>query len=222
MTSHLAVVFGTSDLYTCSAIITDYTSDTVTVKYSGLPANQPATYENYIAIWEASMIPWNVPPITFVDIGINAQTGSVVLQGLVITRSSYIVGYSVGPDVTNIACSNTISLGGMIVTPQHISISIQNIGTTSITIHYQTLAGYLPNQYNNWIGIWKGLVSPYNAPDPIGYTPIYTNNTEGSVGINNIQLGINSNYTLIYFTGAAYSSAAAILNFSTANFLMSE
>jgi hypothetical protein len=150
-----------------------------------------------------------------VAIGQNAEQGTLVISGLTVTRSSYIVGYSVGPDITDICCSSLISTGGLLGAPSVVSISLENLGSTSLSIHYQTLSGYLPQQYGNWIGLWKGYVSPYNASTPVATVMLNSNSSEGTVGMNNVPLGINSNYTLIYFMGKDLSTAAAILNFNT-------
>ena len=211
----LMVELNTTSLEICTVSIPYFDADTVTVSYAGLPGNQPATYKNFVAIWEASMIPWTAPPLARVEIEQNSQQGTVVIDGLTVTRSAYIVGYGVGPDITNICCSSIISAGGLLAAPTQVSISLDYLGTSSLSIHYQTLAGYLPQQYNNWIGLWKGYASPYSADVPVSTVMINSNASEGTVGMNNIPLGINSNYTLIYFMGKELTTAAAILNFNT-------
>lgn len=215
--SRLLVKLDASALETCSVAIPYYDADTVTVAYTGLPGNQPETYKNFVAIWEASMIPWNIPPLAKCSVEQNAESGTIVIGGLTITKNSYIVGYGVGPDITDICCSAIISAGGLRVPSMQVIISLEYIGSSSLSIHYQTLAGYLPQQYNNWIGLWKGYASPYNAPAPVASIAVNNNSNEGTVGMNNVPLGINSNYTLIYFMGKELTTAAAILNFNTSD-----
>lgn len=53
----LAVAIETAKLNTCKIEITSFTGESITVAFSGLPANQPSTYKNFIAIWESSVIP---------------------------------------------------------------------------------------------------------------------------------------------------------------------
>lgn len=211
----LLVAGNSTTLASCTVSIPYYGSDTVDVSYSGLPGNQPKLYNNFVAIWEASMIPWTVPPIQKVPVTMNNQSGSLVIDDIVITRSSYIVGYGVGPDISNISCSSLIAAGGLRMPPSNVIINVDYIGTTSVSVHYQTLPGYLPKQYKNWIGLWQGYASPYNAGPMLGKAAIKNDFSEGSVGINNVQIGIKSNYTLIYFCGEGLTTAAAILNFST-------
>ncbi|OMP75666.1 hypothetical protein BW716_29070 [[Flexibacter] sp. ATCC 35208] len=209
------VELNNTNLDTCSVTIPYFDGDTVTVNYKGLPGNQPETYKNFVAIWEASIIPWTVPPLAQLSIEQNYEQGTLTIGGLTITRSAYIVGYGVGPDISNICCSSIISAGGYLAAPTQVAISLNYLGINSLSIHYQTLAGYQPMQYNNWIGLWKGYASPYNADAPIATVNINSNANEGTIGMNNVPLGINSNYTLIYFMGKENSMAAAILNFNT-------
>ncbi len=75
--------------------------------------------------------------------------------------------------------------------------------------------GYLPHSYNNWVGLWKGYASPYNAPKPLGLVEIPTDASQGSVGINDVAIGVETTYTLIYFAGPHQTDAAAILTFDT-------
>jgi hypothetical protein len=213
----LLVADNSTTLASCTVSIPYYGADTVAVAFNGLPGNQPMLYNNFVAIWEASMIPWTVPPIQKVPVTINNQSGSLVINDIIITKSSYIVGYGVGPDISNICCSSLIAAGGLMMPPSNVIINVDYIGTTSVSVHYQTLPGYLPKQYKNWIGLWQGYASPYNAGAMLGKAAIKNDASEGSVGINNVQIGINSNYTLIYFCGEALTTAAAILNFYTGN-----
>lgn len=208
-------LLGSSELYTCSVIIKGYSADLIDIKYTSLPANQPKENQNFVAVWNASMIPWNSTPMRQEKVPQNSEEGTMSIDGLLITKTSYVVGYSVGPDVGNICCSAVISAGGLSLPPSFIAISLENLGTTSVAIHYQTLAGYRPLLYGNWVGIWKGYVLPYNAPSPLRSAPISTDSSEGSVALNNVPIAVDSVYTVIYFTGKSYTTAAAILTFST-------
>lgn len=208
-------LLGSSELYACSVVIEGYSADLIDIKYKSLPANQPKENQNFVAVWNASMIPWNSAPMRQEKVPQNSEEGTMSIDGLLITKTSYVVGYAVGPDVSNICCSAVISAGGLSLPPSFIAISLENLGTTSVAIHYQTLAGYRPFLFGNWVGIWKGYVLPYNAPSPLGSASISTDSTEGSVALNNVPIAVDSVYTVIYFTGKAYTTAAAILTFST-------
>src|SRR5215207_5215625 len=93
VSKRLLVADNSTTLASCTVSIPYYGSDTVAVAYNGLPGNQPMLYNNFVAIWEASMIPWTVPPLQKVPVTINNQSGSLVINDIIITKSSYIVGY---------------------------------------------------------------------------------------------------------------------------------
>lgn len=213
----VGVKLGSANLNVCSVAVENFTSDTVAVKYSGLPGNQPETYANYVAIWESTVIPWGVNPIKEVKIPNNAMSGTVVISGLTITMSTYIIGYSIGAEFSDIACSALLSAGGLRGAPTNVSIGLDFVGSDSLSINYQTLLGYKPATYGNWIGLWKGYYSPYVPSTPVGKVKITSDSTQGSVGMNNVPLGINSDYTLVYFLGESETKATAILYFNTSD-----
>jgi hypothetical protein len=212
----VAVALGTPEQFGFSVAIIDVTPDSVSISYAGLPANQPQTYQNFLAIWEASMIPWTVEPLKKEFITSNNQQGSFGIDGLTITRTSYIVGYGVGPSITTICASALLAMGGLAAAPTSISIALTSIGANSLTVSYRTLAGYLPQQYGNWIGLWRGYASPYNPAPLLARASVESMATEGDVVFNDVPLARDANYTLIYFVGAELTTAAAMLNFSTA------
>ena len=219
----VSVALATPDLQTCSVVIENYTADTVSLRYCGLSGNQPKSYANFLAIWESAVIPWTVEPLARQEILQNRETGSQVLTGMKITSSNYIVGYGVGDKITDICATAQISAGGLKSPPSCVHISIAYVGSNSLSVNYSTLPGYLPKTYRNWIGLWEGYASPYNAPEPVGRSFIESDSTQGTAALNNVELGIDSTYTLIYFMGddptegwpRTLKSAAAILNFQT-------
>jgi hypothetical protein len=209
-------LFEEQKLYHCTISIDSSTADTLEIVYNSLPANQPKTFKNFVAVWEATMIPWNEEPLKKIYIENDSERGSLSINGLIITNNGYIVGYGVGPDITTICCSAVLkpieSL--QIVFPTNVSIEIIELTMNMLKIKYNTLPGYLPKKYGNWIGVWKGFASPYNEPDdPIASTQINSNSTEGNVILNNINLESDSNYSIIYFMGKEITTAGSILYF---------
>ncbi len=214
----LAIALGAAKLNTCKIEITGYTGQSITVAFSGLPANQPSTYKNFIAIWEASVIPWTVTPLRTIEIGVNTEDGTLTIDNLTITYNSYIVGYGVGSGVGNICASAILNAGGTKAPLSYVNIGIANLGQTSLSVHYQTLSGYLPKENGNWIGLWEGYVSPYNLPpDALIKKEVNSYANQGVIGLNNLSLGRDTEYTLIYFMGADNTTAAAILTFNTSD-----
>lgn len=219
----LLVALATPNLQTCSLIIENYTADTVSLKYNTLNGNQPYTYLNSVMIWEAAVIPWGVPPIAQERIPQNGQSGTFVMSGFTISSNQYIIGYAVGENETEICTTAQISAGGLRAPATSVYISIAGIGTNSFTVNYYTLYGYLPKAYGNWIGLWEGYASPYNAPKPLAKAKVRSNANQGTVTFEDVQLNPDSVYTLVYFMGPdegegwprTLTNAAAILNVQT-------
>lgn len=212
----IRVALGSPDLKVCTIAVLNYTGDSVSVKYVGLPGNQPKTNGNFVAIWESSMIPWQgAPPLKRVDIQKDVESGSITIDNLTIKQSSYVVGYGVGPAIKDICASALIQAGGLLAAPMSVQIGLNYVGTDSVSVNYKTLYGYRPHTLGNWVGLWKGYVSPYYAPDMLGHANIPSDSSEGNVGINDVDIGVKSSYTLIYFMGDKLTEAAAILTFDT-------
>lgn len=220
----LSIALATPSLQTCSLFIENYTADTVSLKYNTLSGNQPNLYLNTVMIWESSVIPWTVPPLACEQIPQNGQSGTVVMSGFVISSSQYIIGYAVGNLVTDICATAQISAGGLRAPATNVYISVASIQENSLTINYYTLSGYLPKSYGNWIGLWEGYASPFNAPKPLAKAKVRSNSNQGTVIIEDLELLPDTVYTLVYFMGPdegsgwprTLTNAAAILNIQIA------
>jgi hypothetical protein len=211
----LGIKLGTPDLVECSISVDDVTGTTVSVSYAGLPANQPKRYRNFVALWQGTAIAWSVPPCGRQDILDDAPSGTVVIDNVRITRSSYTAAYGVGRAIADACASALIAAGGQAAARRSVTISVNRIGTTSLSVHYATLSGYLPATNGNWLGLWEGEVSPYDAPRPLARTGIPNDVNEGDVGINGVEIAIETTYSLVYFMGAERTTAAALLTFTT-------
>lgn len=198
-----------------SVVVTGATGTTVDLNYAGLPGNQPTTYQNFVAVWQGIIVPWTQPPMRMLTIPGNFVTGSLVVDGVQIAEVAYTVGYAVGPGITDICASAILGVGAQTGPTDAVSLSLNRVGTTSVSVHYSVLDGYLPATSGNWIGLWTGRVSPYNAPAPLARAAVSLNMSAGDVGINGVVMTIGTMYTLVYFMGEGASTAAAILTFST-------
>jgi hypothetical protein len=192
-----------------------FSAQTITVAYQTLPANTPRTNANFVAVWESTMIPWTVAPLGTAKIPGDTQMGSVVIGNLSVQQKPYIVGYAVGPNITDICASSVIYVGGQNGPTMSCSIGISSITDDTIVVYYQCCNGYQPAKGKNWIGLWQGTVSPYYAPSPLASVTVTETADEGYVPMNNLGLTIQTPYTLIYFLGPNMTEAAAILNFTT-------
>ncbi len=211
----LAVALGTTTVFQCSIEILGVTGTTVDVRYTGLPENQPQSFQDYVAIWQGAAINWPVAPMKQLAIPDNSDPGTLTLSPVQITSAAYTLGFAVGPSRTDICASATLGAGGSAAAGGSVGLSVNTIGTTSLSLHYRTLPGYLPATSGNWIGLWTGVVSPYYAPAPLATVRIPEDINESDVGINGVALTIRTTYTVVYFMGVAASTAAALLRFTT-------
>ncbi|WP_212005706.1 hypothetical protein [Chitinophaga sp. HK235] len=219
------IIATTVELYTCSLEVKNVTTDTIAVKYKGLPGNQPESYKNYVSLWPSATIPWNVEPAKRVPVPHNYEEGDFVIHDVTVKPINYTLGYGVGPMITDICtCAQILSVNYMEIVPLTVTISIVSVDKKSIILNYITLPGYLPGLYQNWVGLWEGFASPFNAPPPLGQTIISSNASQGSIEIKNVRIETGAAYTLIYFMGPlgppnwplCISNAAAMLYFKTA------
>jgi hypothetical protein len=182
--------------------------------YRGLPGNQPQLYGNSVAIWEGTVVPFTIPPIERLPIEVGASEGSVALGGTEITRDAYTVAYAVGPAPSDIAVASTFGAQGQTLGTRRVDLSIRAAGPTSLVVRYSTLPGYRPMKAGNWLGLWRGEVSPYDAPDPVARVDVGADVNEDDLSLNGIVLADGFLYTLAYHLGAAPTTAAVLVTFA--------
>jgi len=215
----LAVALGTATLSQISLGIKEWGGDFLTASYITLPANRPKDNSNVLYLWEGSDIPWGSPPDARVAIPTNAMKADVTFSDIVVSMTSYIVGYAPAPDPTQVCASVVLDAGGLVGNALSVSIGVASIGTTSVTIRYAVLPGYRPAFYGNWIGLWEGEISPYNCPPPLSKKAV-KDVTAGTVTITDVPIKIDTRYTVVYFMhdidkDANNTTAAAILRFDS-------
>lgn len=182
-------------------------ADTIGLSFKSMPGNQPNTYGNFVSIWQnANSIPWNSSPLSTKPIPNNTPHGSVVFDGLDINNHSYIIGYSVGPTLTD----NRQKYGNVAATafvPENSSgqnslfqpsLAVVFIGTTSVAFSFNLAEGTLPQTNGAWAGIWRSAQPSYNNP-PDAVTPISMDVSSGSAAFNNINIGRGLTYTIGLF-----------------------
>ena len=192
-------------------------ADTIGLSYDTMPGNSPKQYQNFVAIWQnQNQIPWNLDPENTHKIEAGSQAGSSSFDGLDVTNNSYIIGYGVGPKISNICSTVFVPEGQFDPTKAqlfHTSVSTVFVGTTSVTFKFQTPVGYTPKTNKNWAGIWRGSTVPY-VGDPIKKVDIALDVAEGSQGINGIELLRATTYSIGYFTGPDQTNLAASVTFT--------
>ncbi|CAM3224102.1 hypothetical protein [Burkholderia ubonensis] len=205
------------------------TGTTIPVAYNTMPGNQPAEYGNTLFIWQAgNAVPWNSPPEGKQSISSNSQDGSDTFRDLSVTTLSYIIGYAVGPDKTQVCASVFVpAVGGSdaaqiqkaidiaLAQGNQASVAVQAFpGATSVQVNYTTLDGYPPGANNNWVGIWERGTVPLSGADPIQKVSITSNSSTGSTGFSNIRLLRGHTYSVGYFMGPKQTMLAASYTFT--------
>ncbi|WP_338642104.1 hypothetical protein [Burkholderia pyrrocinia] len=198
----------------CSVAITASSGTTVDVSYAGLPGNQPRSYGDFVALWASSVVPWTVAPDARLDIPTNAEMGSVVLVGVSISRMPYTVAYGVGPKTGDACASALLAPDGSTGVVDAVSVELASLGVNAVTFRYHTLTGYRPATEGNWIGLWRGRASPYNAPPPLARAKVAQDVTDDSVTIDGVTLAAGNVYTAVYFMGEPLTTAAVLLTFT--------
>ena len=193
-----------------------WTGSEVGVDYSTLPGCLPQTFGHRLGLWQGSVVSWMLmPPPARAPVEVNQQQGSVVLENLVIEDLAYTVAYAVGGAPTDYCASATFS-PGQVTTVAGVSLTVNFLGPTSLSLHFVTLPGYDPSTAPNWVGLWKGTPVIYtDKPPPLATTTVTSDSNEDDVAFNNVPLAIGTTYTAVYFMGAARSTAAAELSFTT-------
>lgn len=197
------------------AVQPNWTGSQLALDFETLPGNLPRSNKNRVGLWQGSTVPWNqMPPPFGAPVSVDQEAGSIVLSGLTITNLAYTVGYAVGPNPGDFCASSTFHPDGTrsCRAPQ---LAINFIGSTSLGLHYTVLPGCVPATYKSWVGLWKGEIQPYAAPKPMATTQVTSSASEDDVAFNDVQLGIRTQYTAVYFMGPEYTSGAAQLTFTT-------
>jgi hypothetical protein len=201
-----------------SISVPNFGASWLSVAYKTLPGNTPKTNSNFLAIWESTVIPWPIPPLAKQPVIGDTQDGSVTFSNLTIQSKAYIVGYAVGPDITDICATAVIYVGGQTGGPSDqfsTSIGIVSVLSDTVVVQYTCCPGYQPQAAKNWVGIWQGNTVPYYAGNPLYQQAVTSTSTQGAVVMNGLTLAISTQYTLAYFVGPDVTDAAAILTFTT-------
>ena len=190
------------------------TANQISLTFDTPNGNQPNDFGNEVWIWQSgNQIPWTSAGKSQA-IKVNTPSGDVSFTGLDVTTLSYIIGYAVGPkgDKTwpypNVVASVFVpAIGGSpaleadnqqqgdVFSP---SIGVQTFGSTSLVMNYKMLGGYNPALSNSYVGVWEGENAFYTLA-PKWYAPITSQNSSGTISINNIKILRGTSYTMGLF-----------------------
>ena len=73
------------------------TSDNdIFAEYTCISGNQPCTNNNWVGIWEGTLINWDFPPLNSVRIQNNNPTNSILVYANRAPNMNYVIGYGTG------------------------------------------------------------------------------------------------------------------------------
>ena len=206
----------------------------VIVTYRGIAGNQPATYKNNLALWNGSLPNMTVQPLRVVAIKSDNQPDSLPFE-FDFEPTDYCLTYQVGEGISTMCAMTSLSFSmkarilramafwrwtNLAATPpEAVSIKIVKITTDSVQIIYNTLPGYQPQKFGNWIGLWPGWAIPYGSPEPLARAKVDSAFSQGIVTLEPVSLYSGLSYTITYFMESPdkdehHLSAAALLYFS--------
>ncbi|WP_142786402.1 hypothetical protein [Changchengzhania lutea] len=196
-----------------SVTVTAVSGNSISVTFQGIDGNQPNAFGDYLAIWQnGNSIPWTTKPLQTQKIQNTTPTGSANFDNLDVTINSYIVGYAVGPVLTgpgmqpqgNVCASSYIPATGPNAAGSNPdkfvpSLSMNNVGSNSVSVTYKLPSGVATLSNGAWIGIWNSEQAPYKTPPPMAFNKIQTNQSNSTAGINGLNLQRGQTYTIGLF-----------------------
>lgn len=182
-------------------------ADSIGINYETLPGNQPSNYGNYVAIWQNSnSIPWNQQPLKIQKMAGNTPSGSMVIQDLDTTKSTYIIGYAVGPELTvgqkygNICSTSYIANPGS-GDPSidfYSSLQLIFVGDKSLAVNFNLPVSITPKANLAWAGIWRSSNASYTVR-PDATTPVTIDTQSGTLTFDQFTIAIGETYTIALF-----------------------
>lgn len=206
--------------------ILQVTPQSITVKYQLLRDTTPGAFGNFVALWQnTNNIPYNQEPEKTQAITGTSQSGTATFI-VELTRNNYIIGYSVGPQLT--APSQKVgNICSTVYLPMLSSAQLNNGGAApsyesfftklimgvvtpnSITFKYELPSNCRPGTNKAWVGLFRGDASYNTAPEKA--MAITSEEDSGWVAWNDLKIRFDTKYTIAWFmSGWAEDSGARI------------
>ena len=214
----LAISMGSPLLQQTQTTGSVISASSISIKYYGLPGNQPNSNGNAIAIWQDSQIPWGSAPIKKLTITLNTPTGSQTFDDLSLQSKSYVVGYSTGSDLSTICSTVQFTPGNTDGVPFNTSIAVQTLDSDALTLRFDTPVGNDPKSNQNWIGLWEGRSFTWDGKNRVAKVTV-NKSTANSTMVVPYSFKIDTYYTAVYASGPADTNISTALTFQTAPFL---
>lgn len=187
-------------------------SNLIVFNYKTLSSSKPLQDQHWVAIWQGSQIHYDQPPLRRVNLSNSGTQGNFVLDSLNLTNLQYILGYGVGPNISNAAATIHFPEGIFAGTSRASSIKIQSFKNGQLIFLYDTPLGNAPHQNGHWVGLVKGR-NPFGAAALLSSAPIMSNIASDTVSLQNINLKKKTWYSVFYCTGPDRNETSAIFRF---------
>jgi hypothetical protein len=211
-----------------SRIVTEGTSRVTTLKflqitpqllqceYDLLPDTNPGQYGDFAAIWQnTNNIPYNQTPHSTVPLTGGTQRGQFQFP-VDLTRNNYIVGLSVGPELTapSQKYGNICSTGFVPMAPQTealkegetlrgepsttfaTKLTLGIVTSDTVSFFYEVPTNCRPATNKAWIGLFRGSASYTNPPEKA--VAMTSDEDSGWMAITN-KILFDRPYTLAFF-----------------------
>jgi hypothetical protein len=194
----------------------------VNIQYTTFTNNRPQTYANQIFVWESDSpdIPWNRDPIAKTPIAQDQYTYTQFVEFNYQVGVGYVLGYAVSDDPKSICTSLFYPKNEPPGQSDHLTIAMGDYGPGFLEISYKALANYNPTENPNYVAVWQAPQASYDG-GPLGQADVQYKNVQGQATIMNLNLQINSTYSVGYFmtqkvgANTITSSLASQLTFRT-------
>ncbi|MDA3859545.1 MAG: hypothetical protein PF480_15255 [Roseovarius sp.] len=191
----------------------------VNIQYTTFPNNKPLEYANQFFVWESDSpnIPWDRDPIARVPVGQDQYTFTQFVKFNYQVGVGYVIGYAVANDPGAICSSIFYPANEQPGQGQQLKMAMGSYGPGYVEVSYDTLQQYNPVANHNYIAIWQAPQASYKGGE-MSAASIQYPNTHGQATIMNVNLQINSTYSIGYFMKKApegKSALASELTFTT-------
>lgn len=181
------------------------TADEIGLTYNMMPGTRPSDTGALVGIWQdQDQIPWDIPPFATQPVG-SQQSGTLSFSDLSVQDNSYIIGLYTGPEKTDPQLNRNVVASAYIpnVTDppeqKFDFLTLKFVGSTSVAVQFNALAGFLAATDEAWMGLWRGEVASYSKPPDVGATNIKIDANFGTASFNNVSIGVGLTYTVGFF-----------------------
>jgi hypothetical protein len=216
--SNEVIAFGTTKM--CAEL---FDAKHIGVCRKTLTGNQPQLFGNVVSVWSGTGIGWDNKPAPILTVPVEGETpdGDMIIDlgDRHAGAPPYMVAYGTS-DSNTAYCTAQVAGSSPPQAPITTQFSRVQVRSDSLLAYFTTLPRNAPRTYGNWIGLWKGGSLTYDGTNRIAKVDI-NSDAATSQSMNNLDLTVDTIYTLGYACGPRDQDLAAWLTFRTQPFLLS-